>query len=688
MAATDTQPKGVAEVREALKRLDRVLAFARKLRDDTGNIPQGLADDFQVARALLEKTFVLHFDAIDETTRKRLRDFVKAAKKLTRDDIQEHTVGLSKRTRSLLNALLIHNEATLSLDDDGFEIEYTPPAPPTPESPTIETASTKSRTPWVILAVGVALAIASVSIVGWQLGWFNPSTTIAHSNDANDAPANRPSDNTPVVVPENDGASDEELGYTATLRVNVPTRTLDPLTVPSSGLRSGDVASLLLGLEDLIATVEPDRLEYSPERTRELLGDFALQVTRSEPRWRASKKQFLEAFVGFAQDRLKLAHYPDSNNVLLSDVLNASGGPRATLIATYTALANVASAPLILATPNGLQRPILAQNTKRGTYTFNATALGLRDREVSSANVALLIADSAWRLRESLKKPEARHLMGGVKLQMTGTLTETEARSMLADFNPMWLVEPPEDTPRSEFVVYETATFVLGHLMSALLASETGGAVEALKLYRLAESADDADRAKQALALLNARVQPGAVENGVPVAMTIGDTLVAEGREIEAISWFQRAFDEFPDDPRPALRLAKLVATKDAPRFWQAAYVRGDRDPTTLRHVVAAYNADGEHLAALAIADELLETKSATTDDVRNTALLCLTLGRVDWALARIRANPDDALLRLELICELSENGLSDTAQELAAKWRETGTNDTFVDELLRRHGG
>jgi len=123
------------------------------------------------------------------------------------------------------------------------------------------------------------------------------------------------------------------------------------------------------------------------------------------------------------------------------------------------------------------------------------------------------------------------------------------------------------------------------------------------------------------------------------------------------------------------------------------AYTRGERSLAFMRLFAEAAAKQGDDLLALKLLDELCAGSEFDALDIRNAVLLCLALGRTDWALARLEKHRDvtgsePALQRLELICELSLNGLSERARKLAAEWRARGEKDEFVEGLLKRYGG
>ena len=49
---------------------------------------------------------------------------------------------------------------------------------------------------------------------------------------------------------------------------------------------------------------------------------------------------------------------------------------------------------------------------------------------------------------------------------------------------------------------------------------------------------------------------------------------------------------------------------------------------------------------------------------------------------------PNAQSMRIDLICELAQNGLSDRAKELAKSYGKRGTEDPYIESLLQRFGG
>jgi tetratricopeptide (TPR) repeat protein len=224
----------------------------------------------------------------------------------------------------------------------------------------------------------------------------------------------------------------------------------------------------------------------------------------------------------------------------------------------------------------------------------------------------------------------------------------------------------------------------------ALLPEAAGAtASEALALYRLATAAGEVEMAEKALLLLGRRAEKGAMIDGVPLSMMVGDLLRAQGQSTQAIAWFRRAFEECPDDARPALRLAETVPEERAAML-RHAYARGERAPAFMVELATALAAAGDHLATLAMLDDLC-TRDPRAEHFEMAARTCLALDRTDWAQQRIQAYTGPAapgLQRLDLICELQRNGLSDRAKSLAKAWHEGGNKDEFVEGLLKKYGG
>jgi hypothetical protein len=226
----------------------------------------------------------------------------------------------------------------------------------------------------------------------------------------------------------------------------------------------------------------------------------------------------------------------------------------------------------------------------------------------------------------------------------------------------------------------------------ALLAPGAGGdSDEALAVYRLANAAGDADRANRALIVLGERAQAGTLIDGEPLPLVVGDLLAGQGKAKEADAWFVRAMYEQPEDPRPVLRL--VHSRSERFDLCREAYLRGERGLGFMRIFAEEAAKKGDDLLSLKLLDEICATDSFGATDLQNAVLACISMGHADWAIKRLADHAELAageprLQRLELICELSLNGLSERAKQLAKDWRARGEADPFVEGLLKRYGG
>ena len=218
----------IGALREPLRRVDTVLNFARKLVQESGEVPPGLVSDFDDARKELEKAFVFNFDAVDEKLQKQLREFLQATKSLRASQIAKNVEKLSRRARSALNQLMIHGDGPLTLTSELGEVRFSDDDLKDPESPakvpaaayalmtappggaTPEKQSDSSKSPALrrtlvaVVLIGVLgmVALAAAILVG---PWSSPdpvyNTPINIVSDAGNEPSNSPPDNEPVIGP-------------------------------------------------------------------------------------------------------------------------------------------------------------------------------------------------------------------------------------------------------------------------------------------------------------------------------------------------------------------------------------------------------------------------------------------------------------------------------------------------------
>lgn len=704
---------GISSLREPLRRIDSVLNFARKLVRESGGVPPGLLADFHEARKELEKAFVFNYDSVDDKMQKLLREFLQLTKGLSAQQISEHLDRLSKRARSTLNHLMIHGEGQISLTDELGAVRFTdeellvePPeqtpsaayalmtAPPVQVQPASPPARSRrlGRTLMVVVLIGVLGAIVLAAAI---LGpWSTPATNIAGNRVAANTPkANTPANNAPVMDRSRpfDAAA---AGYPDKLTPGPLEPTINPLEAKPENLTPGELARLMLGYEELVQTLEPSRLAFDPAETARRIRKFADGAQAAEPAWHEQRKDFLEAFIQHMRKELQLALYPaesEGAKLLVSDVLYSVGGGQLSLVVTLQVLGQASGATTRLIAPLGNTRPLIAVETSGGTQTYNGDAFGLREGRQPVLLLAELMVELSARLHATMSTAPGRLLCCAV-IQQHGKLSVEKCRAALKDIDLLWLAAPAEDADPAVLLTHDLAIRLQPVICDALLDPQAGGSSEeALALYRLANAAGDTDRANRALILLGERAKAGALLDGEPLPLAVGELLVSQGKVKEADAWFVRAMNEQPDDPRPVLRLVFTRAIKFD--LCREAYVRGERSLAFMRLFAEEAAKKGDDLLALKILDELCTASSFDTLDLQNAVLTCMALGRTDWALERLKrhanvAGDQPALQRLELICELSLNGLSQRAGELAIIWRARGEADAFIEGLLKRYGG
>jgi len=710
-----------AAMRESLRKLDHVLNFARRLKDDQGAVPQGLVDDFADARRDLEKQFVLHFDKLDEEIRSGMRNMLQATKTPTPQLLDENLERLSRRVRGLLNRIVIEQGNTVSLTtevgdvrfDDNLDNAPDPDEPPPPRKavPPAQSATPAPRRMLrrVLMAAVLLLVLAGGGLgAAWAAGAFastpvRPPVQIADNGDERLEPRDQPKRTDPQPDPT-EPFNAAAAGYLLDPVAAAPGG-LNPLDAEPTALTAHQFTPLMLGLEDLIAVLEPRRLHRPPERTRATLQAFGESAVAAEPEWRKSRKPLLDAFVDHIRTQAQLARYPADANahvVLISDVLYASGGPQLPLVVTLNALAHCAGLPLLPLAPHGPELPMIGIVLEDGVHTYNGAAYGLRSDapEVLAPDVALL--HIARMLRPTLDSPEARLLCDAIVIRYGATFTPDLARRALQDLDWHWLADPeapdapdPDDADaRRAELLHRVATMVALPVCRAMIV-ETVNATpeETLKLYRIARAAGDDHLAGLALELLGSRARPGTLIDGEPLSLAVGDLLLSQGRFEDADRWFTRAQTEHPDDPRPVLRRVVRARGAEAYALLREAYARGERALGFMRTLVQAAREQGQPLVALALLDELTAESAFDPEDLESAVLVCIELGRADWGLKRLAPHGDlvrsqASLLRLDLLLELSEHGMTPRARDLARAWRAREQSDPLLEGLLRRYGG
>lgn len=696
-------PSGFEQLREPMRKLDALLAIARRVQLESGKAPPGVVEDFHEVRRQIEKAFVFNFRGVDERLQDSLRKFLKNTRNVDARQLDAHLDRLSHISRSMLNALMIQGAPTMSLEDD---LADSPATRPEPQAPVVQAAAGKVASQaapapapssrqghglFVALAVGLVVVLAVV--IGWATGLFDPvplpvnNAPVVAANESR-PPANAGNAPIDTSIPFDAAAA----GYPQTLALYKLEFTIDPLVATPESLLPDELPGVLLGLEKHVYLLEPTRLKSTPEETRAVLAAFAQSVIDDQAAWKETRKPFLDAFAAHTRRRLNLALYENAaDTVLVSDVLHHAGGGQQSLCATLAVLALSARGPIGLYAPNGASRPVIGVVMREGLHTFNGDSHGLRGGTVPMARVADLLAELADRLRPTLAEPAARVLCLGVIRQQAGALSVEQARAGLADLDLKWLEPPTGDADAATQLRHQLAVMLQPVICNALLYDLTGAtAQEALALYRLAAAANDEPAIKQAVLLLGQRADKGAMLDGQPLALRVGDLLRDLKKVADAQAWYKRALDDHPDDPRPCLRLAELLPAAKT-EYLREAYARGERSSAFMLELAHAVAADGDNLGALAILDQLCAVDPKPVH-VELAAITCIALEKPDWAQARIAKYADTAdsaaLQRLDLICELQRNGLSDRARVLAKAWRESGAKDAFVEGLLKRYGG
>ncbi|MBX3474581.1 MAG: hypothetical protein KF754_09375 [Planctomycetes bacterium] len=698
-------PSGFDQLREPMRKLDSLMAIARKVQVESGKIPPGLVDDFHEIRRELEKAFVFNFRGVDERVQDSLRNFLKNTRTVDAKQLDANLERLSRISRSMLNGLMIQGAPTLSLEDDlaqdkpaGQQPQVQAVAAASPAAPTGGTPapapSAARRGHGLFVAAAVALVVVLTLLIAWGTGLFSGTVPVPPDNApvvaANNAPVNKAPANVPIDTSTPFDAA--AAGYPAQLALYPLEQSLDLLEIAPETLLPDELPGALLGLEDALQLLEPGRLRTTPEQTRATLRAFAQEVMADQPAWQASRKPFLDAFAGHCRRRLNLVLYENApDTVLVSDVLHNAGGGQQSLCATFQVLALSARCPLGLYAPNGVSRPVVGIALRDGLHTFNGESYGLRSGTVPLARVSELVYEMCDRLRRGLAEPSARLYCLGVIRRQRGALSVEQARAALADLDVLWLARPAADADDAAQMRHRLAAALTPVVCNALLYELTGAsAAEALALYRLAAAAGDEAAVKQAILLLGQRAEKGSMLDGQPLALRVGDLLRDQRKTPEAVAWYKRALEDHPEDTRAALRLAEHVPGAKLD-YLREAYARGERAGAVVLEFAGALSAAGDNLAALAVLDQLCAAEPVELH-IERAALTCLALERPDWAQARIAKVPElasqAALQRLDLICELQRNGLSDRARVLARAWRERGAPDAFLEGLLKRYGG
>jgi hypothetical protein len=379
-----------ADLREALRRLDSVLNFARRLLRDSGDLPPGLVEDFLEARRETEKAFVFVYDQLDDRLERLLREFLQATKSIHAGALAANADKLSKRARSALNQLVIFGGGEVGLTGELGEVRFHdedphPQAPP-PARPVASPPSRRfpARTLAAIVLIGVLGAVAlavAILVIPWSGTPINEPGNRPVVIADNRPPANLPTGNEPLVVDDTPFDA-EAAGYISRLSAAPLTAGINPLEADPANLPPGELTWLLLGYEELLHTLEPGRLAFPPEETRRRLRRFGQSAERSQDDWIERRKPLLDAFIEHVKQEQQLVLYPPESagtKVLVSDVLYSVGGGRFSLVVTIQVLAQASNAPIRLIAPLGPERPLLAVDQNGNVVTYNGETFGLRE---------------------------------------------------------------------------------------------------------------------------------------------------------------------------------------------------------------------------------------------------------------------------------------------------------------------
>jgi hypothetical protein len=708
MAASADKHADFEPLREGLRRASAVAGFALRMARENAPVPPGIVSDFMEARSAIEREFVRVHLQLSPDLRKRLKELVLKTKGLTPEVMAKGAEPLAERLRGVLNDLMIDGGMSLSLTEEIFDkAEHETSANLTQgvaqvlaKPPEKERARAPERgfSP-IIAGALVVLVIGAAGIAAWGLGVFDsdPIVPINRSNSISTDGA--PPRNTPQNSPSTDGGETSSTfdraaaGYTRALRAQPLRPALSPLSedVDLAAVVNSEWPLLQLGLEELVHELEPARLKLDPEETRRRVAAFADSAEKSDLAWISARKKFLDAFLDHVREKAQLAVFNDGSQVLLSDVLSAKGGPRLPLLLAYFSLARASNADLSLIAPVRVEYALLAQRVKGGTATFDGELIGLRPTPSPDVKLTALLAAQCELLRPTLADAHARTAISAVLLRCLGKFDTRQAREALADVDIGWF--SGESRPDIRPLMASAARLVAPAICAVLLdPAARGDAAEAARLLDLADAAKDNASGVKALLLLGERAEKGATIKHEPLAYVIANLMLKRGDKASAAQWFKRAMAEFPDHWQSALDFAHATEDSSQKRaLYEAAYARGCRTPAFLRELAKAEAVAGENAAALAALDDLLGLESATAGDVKDAALLCLSLEKYQWAQERIAASKfaqESELLRIDLICELAQNGLSDRAVQLAKAYGKRGTEDPYIESLLQRFGG
>jgi len=694
-------------LREGLRKASAVVDFAQRMAREKQPVPEGLVADFTQARATIEREFVRVHQLLSPDLRKRLKELILKTKGLTPDIMARGAEPLVERLRGVLNDLMIDGGLPLSLTEEIFDkaaretttrvsagVAQVLAKPPDKER---AQAPERGFSP-VIAAALLVLALVAAGVGAWGLGLFDPGlppapNRVAVENANSALPGNEASNKPPEIVDHGAPFDRAGAGYTRPLRAQPLRPALNPLSedVDLAAVVTSEWPLLQLGLEELVHELEPQRLKLEPEETRRRMGQFADSAEKTDLAWIGARRKFLDAFLDHVREKLQLAVFNEGAQVLISDVLSAKGAPRLPLLIAYLAVARACNADLGLIAPVRIEYALLAQRVKGGTATFDGELIGLRPTPSPEVKLTALLAAQCELLRPTLTDAHAKTAISAVLLRCQGRLDAKQAREALADLDLDWL--QGQARPDIRPLMAPAARLLAAAICATLLdPAARGDAAEAAKLLDLADAAKDSASAVKALLLLGERAEKGAMLRQEPLAYVVAMLQQKRGDKAGAAQWFKRAMAEFPDHWPSALDFANATEDSSQKRaLYEAAYARGCRTPAFLRELAKAEAVAGENAAALAALDDLLGLESATAGDVKDAALLCLSLEKYQWAQERIAASKfaqESELLRIDLICELAQNGLSDRAVQLAKAYGKRGTEDPYIESLLQRFGG
>ncbi|MHC4841904.1 MAG: hypothetical protein ACYTDT_13280 [Planctomycetota bacterium] len=687
-------------LRDPMRQLDAAFAIARKMKHSTGEVPEGMMEDIAATLKRVEKAFVLDFDNLKPDIQKRIRKLIKNTKRLDHSQIGDHLASISRSIRHLLNHVLMNSDLQLTITDElgevpslpteDFDIDDEPAAESPPVSTKPSSVSNPPRTASPKILYGAIIGV--LCIMGASVALFGPWNRPEIPDTNSSASTNTEDNSHPLLGNEKEPEEINyaDFGYPDSLDNALLDKT-NPLDLDVANLRDDQLLYALLGIEYQISLAEPDRMNLKYEDLERRLSEYTKSAISNAPKWRTPEvKPFLEAFIEFSRSEMELSVLEDADDrILISDMLYSAGGSRYALAILYRVLAACTEAPIELLAPNGPSRPVVGQTIGESLYTFNGESFGSR-ASAPKLKLSSLMKQTAALLYPSMITERGRLLVAAWLVHFGVGMKPDRLRELLAEFDASWRLEPA-DGNETDIERARAANLVFPYMCDQLLAA-SGTAEEALTLFKLANLSKDKKRSEAALLALGERAQPRATLDGEPLALRIAENFFEQKLKAKAVEWWKRALSEFPENSTPALRLSTYGPKTERDAMLFEAYRRGDHGHTVLRRIIEHYLKAGDQLAALAIYDELCE-EAPDPVDLQGAVLLCLEMGKTEWALARLTeqsdvVNSEPALQRLDLICELQTNGYSERAAQLAEAWRETNPKDPWLKGLLERHGG